>query len=193
MTQPENFLRRWSNRKLGKEDPAPPAQEPERPDAGEEDSAKAEAPVSTEEQPFDVASLPSLESIGPDTDVRAFLKPGVPPELTREALRRAWFADPGIRDFVEPLENGWDFNDPDSIGGFGTISPGDVPRLIAQAVGNPERNPADPSAEAASVAATKADDPSPQPLEPETGGAHAQEAQNSADSVQRSDDGAAQS
>lgn len=192
MTEPENFLRRWSNRKLGKEDPAPSAQEPERPDAGEEQSATTNSPVSAEEQPFDVASLPPLESIGPDTDVRAFLRPGVPPELTRAALRRAWSADPGIRDFVELLENGWDFNDPDSIGGFGTISPGDVPRLIAQVVGDPGHDPADPSAEPAKDAATN-NDSSPHPPEPETGREHAQEAQDSAGSVQRNENGAAQS
>lgn len=196
MTQPENFLQRWSNRKLGKEDPAPPAQEPERPGAGEEQSAKADAPVLTEEQPFDVASLPPLESIGPETDVSGFLKPGVPPELTRAALRRAWSADPAIRDFVELLENGWDFNDPDAVGGFGPIAPADIPRLVAQAVGDVGdhvHNPPEPPAEPASVVATKTDSP-PHPLEPETGTEQARyEAQNSTDSVQRSEDGAAQS
>ena len=37
-------------------------------------------------------------SITAATDIRAFLAPGVPAELTRAALRRAWTADPAIRD-----------------------------------------------------------------------------------------------
>ncbi len=44
---------------------------------------------------FDLASLPSLDSITAATDIRAFLTPGVPTELARAALRRAWAADPG--------------------------------------------------------------------------------------------------
>ena len=31
------------------------------------------------------------------SDIRAYLAPGVPAELTRAALRRAWLADPTIR------------------------------------------------------------------------------------------------
>ena len=58
------------------------------------------------DKPFDIASLPPIESIDADTDVTAFLRPGVPPDLTRAALRRAWSTDPAIRDFVGLVENG---------------------------------------------------------------------------------------
>ena len=54
------------------------------------------------------------ESIVAESDVRAFLAPGVPPELTRAALRRTWSADPKIRDFIGLSENSWDFNDLDA-------------------------------------------------------------------------------
>ena len=50
-------------------------------------------------------ALPATESITADTDIRAFLAPGIPAHLTRAALRRAWAADPAIRDFVGLAEN----------------------------------------------------------------------------------------
>src|SRR5215207_2247617 len=67
---------------------------------------------------FDPSSLPSLESIGADSDIRAFLAPAVPAELSRAALRRAWAADPAIREFVGLAENAWDFNVPGALHGF---------------------------------------------------------------------------
>jgi hypothetical protein len=68
---------------------------------------------------FDAASLPPIASIGPDSNIRPFLDPGVPQELTRAALRRAWKTDPAIRDFVGLSENSGDFNTPDGVPGFG--------------------------------------------------------------------------
>jgi hypothetical protein len=65
--------------------------------------------------------LPSIDSITADTDIVAFLKSGVPTELTRAALRRAWTSDPAIRDFIGIAENQWDFNDPNGISGFGRL------------------------------------------------------------------------
>ena len=47
--------------------------------------------------------------------------PGVPPELARAALRRAWAADPAIRAFVGVAENAWDFTAPDAVAGFGPL------------------------------------------------------------------------
>jgi hypothetical protein len=75
------------------------------------------------DEPFDLASLPSIESIAAHTDIAAFLRAGVPAELTRAALRRAWSSDPAIRDFVGIAENQWDFNDPNAIPGFGPLDP----------------------------------------------------------------------
>ena len=73
------------------------------------------------QEPFDSASLPSIDSITADTDIVSFLKSGVPTELTRAALRRAWTSDPAIRDFIGIAENQWDFNDPNGISGFGRL------------------------------------------------------------------------
>jgi hypothetical protein len=140
MTEPENILQRWSKRKLAKGDEAPP-QRDERAARTENKNEPAASPAQDaattgEEKPFDLASLPSIESIDAKTDVTAFLRPEVPPELSRAALRRAWSADPAIRDFVGLVENGWDFNDPTAMPGFGPITPEEVARLATQLFGD---------------------------------------------------------
>ena len=134
MTEPDNFLERWSRRKLAKGEPDA-ANDKERPPQQQAEAATPTPNGTAEAEPFDPASLPSIDSIGANTDVTAFLRPGVPPELTRAALRRAWSNDPAIRDFVGLVENGWDFNDPQAMPGFGPIDPVDVARLISQTVG----------------------------------------------------------
>ena len=112
MSEPENFLERWSKRKLAKGEPAAPEQDAGVPQAEQDKEApapagEANAPnAAPEGEAFDIASLPSIESIGANTDVTAFLRPGVPADLTRAALRRAWSSDPAIRDFVGLVENG---------------------------------------------------------------------------------------
>ena len=129
MSEPEKFLDRWSRRKREATGESAPG-----------DSKAAAAPPGegkTEEVSFDPASLPPLDSITVQTDISAFLKPGVPPDLARAALRRVWSTDPAIRDFIGPVENGWDFNDPNGIPGFGPIYAGDVARLLAQVIGAP--------------------------------------------------------
>src|SRR5262249_26773453 len=77
-------------------------------------------------------------SIDAATDITAFLRKGIPQELSRAALRRAWSADPAIRDFVGLAENAWDFNDPDAMAGFGTLdySAAEVDALVRRIVGD---------------------------------------------------------
>ena len=82
---------------------------------------------------FDPASLPAIESIVADSDIRQFLQAQVPEELTRAALRSAWTADPAIRDFVGIAENQWDFNDHAAMAGFGPLDA--TSYLVAQALG----------------------------------------------------------
>jgi hypothetical protein len=83
---------------------------------------------------FDPASLPAIESIVADSDIRQFLQAQVPEELTRAALRSAWTADPAIRDFVGIAENQWDFNDHAAMAGFGPLDVRSY--LVAQALGS---------------------------------------------------------
>jgi hypothetical protein len=129
MTGPDNFILRWARMKRGL-DTAPEAGV-----AGKSlPSASAEtgADAATAE-PFDLASLPSIESIVADTDIGVFLRSGVPAELTRAALRRAWTSDPAIRDFIGIAENQWDFNDPDGIPGFGPLqATEEMPTVLTQ-------------------------------------------------------------
>jgi hypothetical protein len=115
----EEFLSRWSRRKREAKavpDAPPPAQPVATPNP--DPAVTAESPAADE---VDLSSLPSIDSITALTDVTAFLRKGIPPELTRAALRRAWAADPAIRDFVGLAENAWDFNDPNAMPGFGPL------------------------------------------------------------------------
>ena len=127
----DDFLARWSRRKreVAKAE-AEPRVEPQ--PVPKQPSAEA---VQEAEPEFDIASLPPIESINALTDVTAFLRQGVPAELTRAALRRVWTADPAIRDFVGLAENAWDFTDPTAMPGFGPLeSTDEVRRMIASIV-----------------------------------------------------------
>lgn len=157
VTEPENFLERWSKRKITERDRSTADQTTadkktadDRASGDDQASAivpprsDATAPPSSDET-FDLTQLPSIDSIGASTDVTAFLRPGVPSELTRAALRRAWSSDPAIRDFVGLVENGWDFNDPSAMSGFGPISPEEVARLTAQIISALPEAPREPA------------------------------------------------
>src|SRR5262249_8975021 len=144
MTEPENFLERWSKRKIAERDQttadkttADKRTADDRASGGDQTSAIVPTPsdaTAPSGETFDLTQLPSIDSIVANTDVTAFLRPGVPSELTRAALRRAWSSDPAIRDFIGLVENGWDFNDPSAMPGFGPISPEEVARLTAQII-----------------------------------------------------------
>ena len=88
--------------------------------------------------PFDPASLPTIESVGAESNIRAFLEAGVPDDLARAALRRVWSLDPAIRDFVGLSENSWDFNAPGAMAGFGPIDGEEVGRLLTRLLGEPD-------------------------------------------------------
>ena len=103
------------------------------------DARPSDAPASHEDA-RPLPQLPAIESIVAESDVRAFLAPGVPPELTRAALRRAWSADPKIRDFIGLSENSWDFNDPGAMPGFGPLElteeiRQEIARMIGRSLG----------------------------------------------------------
>src|SRR5262245_7574485 len=133
MSEEEPFLARWSRRKRAVGDTEPQSHAG---DDAPEQTCEPAVPASKAEPEFDPATLPPLDSIAAGTDIREFLQKGVPAELTRAALRRAWAADPAIRDFVGLAENAWDFNAPDGVPGFGPLPPADdVRRLMAQALG----------------------------------------------------------
>lgn len=129
----DKFLARWSRRKQEAKANATP------PDPAMRDDMQSMPPpaVNDDDTEFDLSSLPSIDSITSATDITAFLRKGIPQELTRAALRRAWSADPVIRDFVGLAENAWDFNDPTAMPGFGPLdcSEPELAALIDRIVG----------------------------------------------------------
>ena len=135
----EDFLARWLRLKGDSERALPPADAPSVP-------------------AFDPTSLPAIESIVADSDIRQFLQAQVPEELTRAALRSAWTADPAIRDFVGIAENQWDFNDHAAMAGFGSLDA--TSYLVAQALGilNPSGQ-GTPETSALEQAALPSDEP----------------------------------
>jgi Protein of unknown function (DUF3306) len=122
MSDPGAFLSRWSRRKLA-------ARSPPAPEAESAPADPVAAPQASAGEPDpDLSALPPIDDIVADTDISAFLKPGVPVDLTRSALRRAWSADTAIRDFVGPADYAWDFNAPDAMAGFGALGLSDALR-----------------------------------------------------------------
>lgn len=132
----EQFLTRWSRRKqeakAGRAEPAA------------EDAAGARVPAPSDRPAVELvppvanlSNLPPIESIDAATDITAFLRKGIPQELSRAALRRAWTADPAIRDFIGLAENAWDFNDPNAMPGFGPLdcSEAELRGLVDRIVG----------------------------------------------------------
>src|ERR1700722_2432372 len=143
MTASENFVSRWARLKRASD--IEPKTAPGDVQSDSAAFAGAETPpVHHEDEviaaPFDPASLPSIETITVDTDIRGFLESRVPAALTRAALRQAWTSDPAIRDFIEIAENQWDFNDPTAMPGFGPMLETDnVPTLLARALGGRDK------------------------------------------------------
>jgi len=160
MSERETFITRWSRRKRAAPasqseaelreggDPGAlplPAEEREPSELADGSSAQVRPKA---EPAVDLGKLPPIDSITAKSDVSAFLAPGVPVELTRAALRRAWAVDPAIRDFIGLSENSWDFNALGAMAGFGPLEMTDeLRRRIAQFVG---RNMAGTADEASS-------------------------------------------
>ena len=147
MTTSETFVSRWTRLKRNADIQRriEPAGDPLLLPAADPSPCVAEATIAQPridavDDPFDPSSLPSIETITGNTDIRGFLQSRVPAELTRAALRQAWASDPAIRDFIGIAENQWDFNDPDSIPGFGPLLESDnLPALLAQALGRHDK------------------------------------------------------
>jgi hypothetical protein len=134
MSKPESVLARWSRLKRQSTSSKRADAESSAADAAASPAQEGNA-TSTKAPAFDVESLPPIESIVAGSDIRPFLQLGVPVELTRAALRRAWSSDPAIRDFIEIAENQWNFAKPETIPGFGALGANDDVRcLVAQAL-----------------------------------------------------------
>lgn len=125
----ESFLARWSRRKRSGE--------------AEADAKPTRAPPdAADEPPFDLTKLPRIKDLTSTSDIAQFLQKGVPDELKRLALRRAWSLDPAISEFVEVAENQYDWNVAGGVPGFGELDAGtDLKALLMQATGQVSEPP----------------------------------------------------
>ncbi len=153
MSEPGNFLARWSRRKreANRAEPAakaapglPPdsdrpssfaALQPGPPELSAPPAVPADLPSLTEEE---LAALPKLDELTAETDMTQFLRPGVPEAMRNAALRRGWMLDPSVRDYVcEAREYAYDWNLPGDVPGSGPLPPGlDVKAVVGRLFGN---------------------------------------------------------
>lgn len=130
-----NILARWSERKLA----AIHARERARAKPGE---APSTAPSEEQTAPLpeqDLAALPKIEELTAQSDITGFLRPGVPPELRKAALRKAWLVDPAVRDFIGPARDyDYDWNAIGGVPGAGILKPEEVAALLRSIFPDPE-------------------------------------------------------
>lgn len=114
------FLNRWSQRKqqvLRDEAPIVPADQGPEAAPPQPQSAPHDVPELSEEE---LAALPAVDELTPDTDIRAFMRAGVPKSLRNAALRKMWLITPAIRNHVDPaVDYAWDWNTPGGVPGDG--------------------------------------------------------------------------
>lgn len=130
----DSFFNRWSQRKRAARADLPTPVQSE--DADAEDSredASGEKPPAvpraiTEEE---LAALPPVEELTPQSDLRPFLRPGVPEALKNAARRRMWSLTPAIRDHADPaVDYAWDWNTPGGVPGDGVAPLREVARRM---------------------------------------------------------------
>lgn len=127
----DGFLSRWSRRKAE-------AQRADDKPAPESDAAIPATEPEVQE-PFDVSTLPSIDSLTADSDLAAFMQKGVPTALRDAAISRMWVSDPAIRDYIGPSEMSWDFNAAEAFPGYGALRPDtDVARMVADIFEGPK-------------------------------------------------------
>ncbi|PZW42249.1 uncharacterized protein DUF3306 [Humitalea rosea] len=150
-SDPEGFLSRWSRRKRGGALPAedvapvevPPVEEETLPFPATVTPIAAEV-ASPEPEPapspaLPPPELPSIDSLVAESDISAFLRPGVPSGLRHAAMRRMWSLDTAIRDFIGPADYAWDYNAVDGVpGGTTSLVTNDLRSMLAQAIGRTE-------------------------------------------------------
>ena len=115
----EGFLGRWSRTKRAAARSAPePATPPEPPPEPRADLAVEPEPEGLSQEELD--ALPRIEDLTEGSDIRAFLRAGVPRALRNAAMRRMWMLTPAIRDYRDPaVDYAWDWNTPGGVPGDG--------------------------------------------------------------------------
>lgn len=157
-----SFLARWSRRKAvarrGAPEPEPPTAEPRRPNAEAEPAPERAAgpapePAGAEREllsELELAKLPDPDTLDAASDFSVFMRPGVPPELRRRALRRLWRIDPIIAtpDCIDDYYIVNDFSDASTVvADLKTLYR--VGRGMATAIAEAAEEPGEPPGEAA--------------------------------------------
>ncbi len=162
MEEETGFLGRWSRLKREARTEHPVA-EPVVPEAPA--MLPAEPAEAVEEE---APELPSLDSLDSGSDYTGFLRPDVPAELRRQALRKAWASDPVIAGFRGFAEYDWDYNAP----GYGALLPtDDIARLLDAVLPDEKREEEVGEEEVVVAEAVQADGATcPHPNPPSLGG-----------------------
>jgi hypothetical protein len=144
MSGESNFLSRWSRLKREAEAKGPALSDTSLPSGVTDADVPAKAiedglPALPELTPEELAALPCLEDLTPETDLAPFMRVGVPASLRNAALRRMWALDPAIRDRVgDALEYAYDWNIPGNVPGSGPLLPiDDVAAMLRSIAGMP--------------------------------------------------------
>ena len=148
--EPEGFLGRWSRvkRTAARSVPeAEPVSDPEAPgeaDANADDAtaqAAEVAPATLSEE--ELAALPRIEDLVQGSDIRPFLRAGVPRSMRNAAMRRIWMLTPGIRDYRDPaVDYAWDWNTPGGVPGDGVAPSPERAAQMLQSLLAPRAQPA---------------------------------------------------
>lgn len=133
------FLSRWARLKRESEatavQPGPlpqPLQPAPDPEMQALESQREQAIASKAKRELDdlIAQLPRIDTITATTDVTGFMNALIPDALRNAALRAAWSADPGIRDFLNDARDyALDYNTPGAAYGYGPLTESDLAGL----------------------------------------------------------------
>lgn len=132
------FVGRWSRRKAdkaqaaGAPDAEAPLETPEAdaaPPAPDARPAPHAPPVLSDEE---LAALPRIEDLTPESSLAPFLRAGVPAGLKNAAMRKMWLLTPAIRDHKDcAVDYHWDWNTPGGVpGSSGRMDPGAVQKML---------------------------------------------------------------
>nr|WP_246588139.1 DUF3306 domain-containing protein [Paracoccus bogoriensis] len=141
-------MSRWSRRKRK----ARTAPEPEQPAAEALPETEPVEPETLSDE--ELAALPRIEDLTAGSDIRAFLRPGVPAVLKNAALRRIWMLTPAIRDHRDPaVDYAWDWNTPGGVPGDGCApAPERAAQMLRDLLAPPKPPPAPEPADAPTMA-----------------------------------------
>jgi hypothetical protein len=143
----DGFLSRWSQKKLAEQAPGQHESSSDEEPAAETVAETAEAvagepivadgdPVALADEPAlseeELAALPKIEDITAQTDLKQFMRRGVPKALKLAAMRKMWTVNPVISTYLdEARDYAYDWNTPGGVpGSGGTIDLADAARRV---------------------------------------------------------------